>query len=249
MKYADLIAFEPIESVIALRDAQDAEGARRLVSTYVISDDMAERLTECIMPQLQFTQPADNKGLLIVGNYGTGKSHLMSVISALAENEALLTDVNHAAVRTAAAQIAGRFKVIRVEIGATTLPLTDILKGNLATTLQQLGVDYRFPSQVTSHKDAFDDMMAAFDAQFPDTGLLLVVDELLDYLRSRDEQALILDLSFLRELGEVCKTLRFRFMAGIQEAIFDSTRFQFVADNIRRVQARFYAGDDCRQRH
>jgi DNA replication protein DnaC len=27
----------------------------------------------------------DNKGLLVVGNYGTGKSHLMSVISALAE--------------------------------------------------------------------------------------------------------------------------------------------------------------------
>jgi len=30
---------------------------------------------------------------------------------------------------------------------------------------------------------------------------------------------------FLREVGEVCKDLRFRFMAGVQEAIFDSPRF------------------------
>ena len=32
--------------------------------------------------------------------------------------------------------------------------------------------------------------------------MLLVVDELLDYLRSRRDQELVLDLTFLRELGE-----------------------------------------------
>ena len=81
--------------------------------------------------------------------------------------------------------------------------------------------------------------MSAFHQEFPDHGLLLVVDELLDYLRTRRDQELVLDLSFLREIGEVCKDLRFRFMAGVQEAIFDSPRFSFVADSIRRVQDRF----------
>ena len=39
-----------------------------------------------VIPNLQFeTQAADNKGVLIVGNYGTGKSHLLSLISGLAE--------------------------------------------------------------------------------------------------------------------------------------------------------------------
>ena len=28
----------------------------------------------------------DNKGVLVVGNYGTGKSHLMSVISSIAKD-------------------------------------------------------------------------------------------------------------------------------------------------------------------
>lgn len=82
-------------------------------------------------------------------------------------------------------------------------------------------------------------MMAKFGEVFPEHGLLLVVDELLDYLRTRKDQELILDLNFLREIGEVCKDLRFRFMAGVQEAIFDSPRFAFVADSIRRVKDRF----------
>lgn len=75
--------------------------------------------------------------------------------------------------------------------------------------------------------------------EYPDHGLLLVVDELLDYLRTRKDQELILDLNFLREVGESCRDLCFRFMAGVQEAIFDSPRFAFVADQLRRVKDRF----------
>jgi len=85
LKYGDLIQFEPIESVVQLRDADEVSAARQLVRTYVISEDMAEKLVNIVVPQLQFDQPTDNKGLMVVGNYGTGKSHLMSVISALAE--------------------------------------------------------------------------------------------------------------------------------------------------------------------
>ena len=75
MKYGDLMQFDPIESVVQLRDADKSNEARQLVSTYVISDEMAERLINLVIPQLQFDQPVDNKGILVVGNYGTGKSH------------------------------------------------------------------------------------------------------------------------------------------------------------------------------
>ena len=37
----------------------------------------------------------------------------------------------------------------------------------------------------------------------------------------------------------MCKDLRFRFVAGVQEAIFDSHRFAPVADSLRRVKDRF----------
>lgn len=241
MKYGDCIQFDPIDSVVQLLDANKDEAAKRLVSTYVISDEMAERISELVIPQLQFVLPADNKGLLIVGNYGTGKSHLMAFISCLAADAALLPSLQHPRVAKSAEQIAGRFKVIRTEIGATTMSLRDILVTVLEENLAAMGVTYSFPASgaVTSHKQAFEDMMEQFGQAYPDQGLLLVVDELLDYLRTRRDQELILDLNFLRETAEVCKDLRFRFIAGVQEAIFDSPRFAFVADSLRRVKDRF----------
>ena len=241
MKYGDLIQFEPIESVVQLRDADEAIMARQLVETYVISEEMAEKLVGLVIPQLQFEQPTDNKGLLVVGNYGTGKSHLLAVISALAENNGLATGLSNADVADAAGKISGRFKVVRTEIGATTMSLRDILVAELEEHLEAMGVSYSFPAadQVTNSKRSFEEMMTTFHQEFPDQGLLLVVDEMLDYLRTRKDQELVLDLNFLREIGEVCKDLRFRFVAGVQEAIFDSPRFSFVADSIRRVKDRF----------
>ena len=78
MKYGDLMDFDPVETVVQLREADSKDQASKLVRTYVISERMAERILEVILPQLQLEESLDNKGLLIVGNYGTGKSHLMS---------------------------------------------------------------------------------------------------------------------------------------------------------------------------
>ena len=241
MKYRELIQFEPIESVVQLLNADKTEAARQLVHTYVISEEMADKLIHVVVPQLQFDQPMDNKGLLVVGNYGTGKSHLMSVISAVAENADLRESLKHEKVASAMAAIAGRFKVVRAEIGATTMSLRDILLLELQEHLSAMGVSFSFPpaDRVPNNKRIFEEMMTTFHQTYPDHGLLLVVDELLDYLNSRKDQELILDLNFLREIGEVCKDLRFRFIAGVQEAIFDSSRFSFVADSIRRVKDRF----------
>jgi DNA replication protein DnaC len=80
MKYEELIHLQPIEEVIQLRQSSKREIAKVLVSTYVISEQMQEKLSDLVIPLLRFDQPADNKGLLVVGNYGTGKSHLMAVL-------------------------------------------------------------------------------------------------------------------------------------------------------------------------
>jgi len=85
MKYGELVQFDPIESVIQIRDADSEIKAKKLIDTYVVSERMAERITDLVFPNLQFEVSHDTKGLLIVGNYGTGKSHLMAVISSIAE--------------------------------------------------------------------------------------------------------------------------------------------------------------------
>ena len=240
MRYGDLIQFEPIESVIQLLDANRPDEAKRLVGTYVISDDMAERISKLMIPQLSFDESVDHKGILIVGNYGTGKSHLMSVLSLAAEDAAYVPLLRHPKVVEAARAIAGRFKVHRIEV-SSQMSLREIVTHELEHFLDNQGISFRFPpaDKVVNNKAAFEEMMAAFHETHPNHGVLLVIDEFLDYLRSRKDHDLVLDLSFLREIGEVTKHLRFRFMAGVQEAIFDSSRFQHVADSLRRVNERF----------
>lgn len=241
MKYRDLIQFEQIESVIQLLDAGRPDEAKKLVATYVISDDMAERISKLMVPQLSFDESVDHKGVLIVGNYGTGKSHLMSVLSLIAEDAAYAPMLRHAKVAEAVAPIAGRFKVLRIEVGGLEMPLRQIITQQLERFLEKLGVDYTFPTadQELNNKESFEEMMAAFNEGYPDQGLLLVVDEFLEYLQSRRDHELVRDLAILRQIGEVTKHLKFRFVAGVQEAIFDSVRFQHVADSMRRVNERF----------
>jgi predicted ATPase len=241
MKYGDLIQFEQIESVIQLLDAGRPDEAKKLVATYVISDDMAERISKLMVPQLSFDDSVDHKGVLIVGNYGTGKSHLMSVLSLVAEDAAYAPMIRHPKVAEAVAPIAGRFKVLRIEVGGLQMPLRQIITLQLERFLEKIGVDYTFPTadKELNNKDSFEEMMAAFAEKFPDQGVLLVVDEFLEYLQSRRDHELVQDLAILRQIGEVTKDLKFRFVAGVQEAIFDSMRFQHVAASMARVNERF----------
>lgn len=241
MKYRDLVQFEPIESVIQLEQANSPAAVRQLVQSFVISKRMAEQLCDLVIPNLQFESPADNKGVLVVGNYGTGKSHLLSLISGLAEHLDMVAVVKNSEVAKKAKAISGKFKVVRLEIPATKKSLRNIICGRLEEFMTNEGLSFSFPAddKVDSNKDDLSNLMAQFNEKYPKHGLLLVVDELLDYLRSRKQHDLILDLGFLREIGEVCKLIRFRFVAGLQESLFDNPKFQFVAESLHRVKDRF----------
>lgn len=241
MKYRDLIQFEPVIDIIQLRQADEKKRAEKLVSTYVISDRMTDVILHRILPSLSMNGDKPGDGLFIVGNYGTGKSHLMSIMTAIAEHKDLLKQVTHPAVAEGLKPIAGKFKVVRQETGATAKSLRDIVLEDIEKHLKEMGVKFQFPSmdKASSNKELIIEMMEAFQKVYPGYGLLVAMDELLDYLRARKDTELVLDLNFLREIGEACEITPFRFMAGIQESLFDSPRFQFAADSIRRVKARF----------
>ena len=242
MKYRDLIQFDPIESVIVLRSADNKQKAEELVRSYVMSDDMADLVNGKIISQLRLENVVDNKGVLLVGNYGTGKSHLMSVISSVAGSQDLLTLAQNEQFKRDAACIAGRFEILRIEIGSTTMSLRGIITSNIERDLAQRGISFKFPdvSTITNNKDALLEMMAVFAEKYGDErGYLIVVDELLDYLRFRKDIDLILDFAFMRELGEVIKESRFRFIGGIQEALFENPAFRQASTQLLHMKDRF----------
>ena len=241
MKYGQLINFDPIETVIQIKDADDSAKAARLVETYVMSDDMADMINEKILSQLSLDEVIDNKGVFLVGNYGTGKSHLMSVISAIAQDENHLKYARNKKFAEYMRPIAGRFEVLRIEIGAVKTSLRDIVTTELEKDLANRGIHYTFPpaDTITSNKQAFNEMMERFEAVFGPKGYLLVIDELLDYLKSRTEMELMHDLAFIRELGELIKNTRFRVICGVQESLFESPSFSFAASTLLKAKDRY----------
>ena len=66
------------DSVKVLTEADSQDLAKRDVSTFVISPQMRRMLTEQLFPHLRLDGTADTKGVFVVANYGTGKTHLMS---------------------------------------------------------------------------------------------------------------------------------------------------------------------------
>lgn len=241
MKYRDLINFEPITNVIQLKDAEKPKVAQNLVKSFVASDSMESCFTGLIFPHLQFERFNDNKALMIVGNYGTGKSHMMSVISAIAEDADNVGYLASNAIKDAAASVAGKFKVIRVEAGAAQNSLDNIiLKNDVQKSLSAWGVDYTFPdfATISNYKDCINEMMAAFSAKYPDKGILIVIDELLEYLKAKNNQDLYRDLGFFRQLAESCKDTRLRVIVGMQESVFDSPYFMFAGEVLNKIKDR-----------
>ena len=241
MKYSELISFNPIESVIQLTTASDANKAREYVKNYVMSDAMADSLQAPVIDQLQMDEVVDNRGVLVVGNYGTGKSHLMSVISSIAHDADNLQYLQNKKFAEQMKPIAGKFEVLRIEIGGVTMPLREILFGFIQEDFDDRGIDFDVPDfkTVRDNKKLIKDMMTAFQSKYPDKGYLIVVDEFLSYLTSRDEREIVLDLEFFRALGEMCSKSKLRVIFGVQEKIFDNPRFSFVSDTLKHVSDRF----------
>ena len=243
MKYADLLQpAEPLETVKQIRESGTLENATRDVETFVISDRMADQLSNVIIPALRYDASGDQEEGHLHRRHLRHRQdpshvgHRRRGGARLAARQAPAPGCRRGG-QTHRRQVQGH----PIRHRRHQLSLRDIVSTEIQRGLAHLGVDFTFPdwATVTNSKDAFADMMAAFEAVHPDHGLLFVLDELLDYLRGRKDGELINDLAFLREIGEIAASTRFRLIAGLQEAIFDNPRFAGVADTIRRVRDRF----------
>lgn len=239
MKYKELIQFEPITTIVKLVNAGDQSVAENLVKTFVFSKKMQEDLKEIIIKNLVTEPTYETLGIQVVGSYGTGKSHLMSLVSAIAENADLVKLIQNEELKKVFKSIAGKYKVLRFEIG-TDKSLKDIVFAQIERYLKKEGVNYKFDDDSHySWKELIQKMMAEFESKFPVQHFLIVIDELLEYLKGRKPSELHNDLMLLRQLGEACDNSRFKLMFGVQELLYRSPEFQFQADMLNKIEDRY----------
>jgi hypothetical protein len=240
MKYNDLLNFEPITEVVKFSRTSDADYQKSLVKTFVFSDTFKNHLLPLMIRNLDFKYSGESFGLQVVGNYGTGKSHLMSLVSLLAEDATLVDLMQDEKPKKDLSAIAGKFKVLRFELGNTE-SLWEVITFQIENYLIKQGVNFSFDGH--GPKPYFDKMllmMAEFENKFPDKGFLIVIDEMLAYLKGRSAaDKLNQDLAVLQALGQACDRSKFKFIFGVQEMIYHSPEFQFAAEMLLKVNDRY----------
>ncbi|MGH9247734.1 MAG: DUF6079 family protein [Acidimicrobiales bacterium] len=202
---AELVDVARVETVARL------DGRPGWLEALVLTGDVAHVLETT----LDIASAGRGGAFFLVGHFGSGKSHLLA---ALAE---LVSDDNHLPLpgwdprlrelaRAARPALAVAVPLVEHRAGA---PLEDIV---LARAWPALGRPA--PAPGTDRRAAWDPLLAAA-GEAGRAGLVVLLDELSEFLRAKQGPALTEDLRFLQFLGEWARGRPVLVVAALQESI------------------------------
>ncbi len=230
MKIRDLIEVPPVRTVIRLADLADSSLRRHLVETFIFTGEVTFTLANI----LEKVAGLKGKGFFVIGNFGSGKSHLLNVLS-LIMSDSEAREVFKASCRDGAAfdsrlpellEQAAQVDPLVVEISLVEHSnreyLEEIVLKELSARLHAAaGSDAESPGIFDNkpRREAFAAITQAIKEK-NHGGLLLLFDELSEFLRSKENvRAYNEDVRFLQYLGEFAENLPAWIIATMQENI------------------------------
>jgi hypothetical protein len=232
----DLLHFEEVEEVIKIRKD---EKAQEYIEKYVISDSLRRNLVY----MFETLSGATHKSFNVVGNYGTGKSHFLAFISAILEHPEYRSLVKDEEIAQKAQELGRHYLVVKFELGAAKeVSLRYIFFDQIYQQLLNQ-YDIEVPSfdlkSTYDNKQAVLDILSAIKAQDPEAGLVVIVDEISDFLKQKSKEEMSYDLALLRELGEVSQDSDFLYIGAMQEHVFTNPKYVDQAESIARINQRY----------
>src|SRR5215472_5927231 len=204
-RIADLVDVTAAETVVRL------DGSRGRLDELVLTGDV----TQSLLAVLEAAQGPTGAGFLLVGHFGSGKSHFLA---ALAE---LLADPPAARCRGWGDRARELARSARPSL-AVAVPLVEYrAEANLEDVTWRrawIALDREPPPLGSDRTAAWTELLGAARAQGRH-GLLLLVDELSEFLRAKRGPALTEDLRFLQFLGEWARQGPVLVVAALQESL------------------------------
>jgi len=227
-KIQDLINFQKIKEVIDIDALHDKQ---KMVENYVISKSMEDSLVHL----LQDLQNDTHKAAQIIGNYGSGKSHLLAFIISILTEEELRKYINNEKVRQAAERLDRKFVVIHWELQPNDVPLSEYFYDSIELQLEEkYGIKYTFPPSkgAIDHKKTIMKVIQAIKEGGSSRELVVVVDEISDFLKQKTKEKITRDVQFLRVLGQTAQENDFMFLGAMQEHIFTNPKYVDEAESL-----------------
>jgi ABC-type cobalamin/Fe3+-siderophores transport system ATPase subunit len=234
-KIKDLINFRKIKEVVDIDALHDKQ---KMVENYVISKSMEDNLVHL----LKYMPNDTHKAAQIIGNYGSGKSHLLAFIISILTEKELRKYIKNENVRKAADQLNREFVVINWELQPNDVSLAEYFYDSIELQLEEkYGIKYSFPpiEGAVDHKKNIMDVLQAVKEEDSSRELVVIVDEISDFLKQKTKEKITRDVQFLRVIGQVAQENDFMFIGAMQEHIFTNPKYVDEADSIGRVAERF----------
>lgn len=229
LRVGDLVSCPPVRTVIQVADLQDAGRRRELAATFVLTGETS-RAAQAILGAMV---RGEGQGVFLHGHYGSGKSHFLTVLELLV-TEPWARGALDPEGRLPAPQ--GRFLSVAISLveHSAAEALEAVVLGALAA---RLGLPPRLDRQTHSRGAAFQALQDALQ-QAGYTGLLLLVDELSEFLRAKpDGRAFNEDIRFLQFLGEWAPRVPAWVVATLQEAIEQTG--EILPEAFNKIQDRY----------
>jgi len=239
----DLINLPEIKTVIQLSDLQDERLKRFLTQSFVLTQEVTFGFTHL----LESLSKGEGRGCFIQGNFGSGKSHFLTVLSLLLNyseswEPLIKQNLSFESFRKELDQ--RRFLTLTislVEHGGREY-LEEIVLKELSHCLNQHSLTPLVRKD--SRKETFETLKKELKGTGSD-GVVILIDELSEFLRSKpDSRQFNEDIRFLQFLGEIASHFPLWVVATLQERIEETGEItQEVFNKIKdRYPLRFSLG-------
>ena len=237
MKISELFDFEEIQEVIEIDRIPDE---KELVEKFVISPNLELE----ILDLLDILKQKRHKSVNIIGNYGTGKSHLLAFLSLVLSKPELIKHIQSDKIKERLSELRREFVIVKYELPARQRhSIARIFFYRIGKQLKDYyGIEIRSINPEDEDKDTkelVEEVIDKIKEKHPAKGLLVLFDEFSDFLKQRQAVDRNYDLQFYRQLGECSNTMDFIFIASMQEYIFSDPRYVDQAESIARTQQRY----------
>jgi len=236
LKVKDLVSVQKVDPVVSLAEYDP----HSIVSSYIFTKLLEERV-DLLLARL--VNPTDRNSFMIIGNYGTGKSHLLAFLASVLKDSALQDDIRSNRVKATAAKLTDqKFFIAEYALQPIRKSLHDIFFDRVLRTLEDNGIAITFADteyDITERMEKIlKDLANRFGGQ---TRLVVILDELGEFLMSKKDEELMADLGFLRVLGEISKTHTVSLIASLQEDMLhpDNPKMRPYSEHVNRIIRRF----------
>ncbi|MDR4504923.1 MAG: DUF6079 family protein [Candidatus Scalindua sp.] len=234
-----LFNFKQIKDVVDIdSDLKEKNRRQDIVSSYIISESLEQQIIEFF----EDIEKPTHKARTVIGNYGSGKSHLVGFLVCLIEEPELSDLISNENIKNKLKELDRKFLTVQFELGAGRASLKQWFYGKIRKQLKSkynITIPQFDPEKDFDDKENIAKIIDSIKKSGPTSGLLVVIDEISDFLDTKQKADMKADLQFLRVIGQVCQDQDMMFVGSMQEDVFTSPKFKDIAGEIGRIQERF----------